>query len=171
MFILICIVLVCFNFHVCYFHSWFLRVLYLKSAEERSTVKNSAICFLTQLSKTKTQKSLHFCSQSILDFEMLLIVFFNFMTPLLLFSLYNLQPYLQEFCSKSVVETRSYRHNSYLAKIRRKPAWNIFVHRYSPSAFSRFINPIFAKLGGCRCFLFKKSGDFNLNREILKSWK
>ena len=71
----------------------------------------------------------------------------------------------------SVVETRSYRRNSYLAKIRRKPAWNIFVHRYSPSAFSRFINPIFGKPGGCRYFLFKKSGDSNLNCEILKSWK
>ena len=93
------------------------------------------------------------------------------MIPLLLFSLYNFQLYLQEFSSKSMVETRPYRRNSYLAKIRRKPAWNIFVHRYSPSAFSRFINPIFAKPGDCRYFLFKKSGDFILNREVLKSWK
>ena len=68
------------------------------------------------------------------------------MIPLFLFCLYNLSLYLQDSGSKSVVETRSYCRNSYLVKFRQKTRQKIYLFTDT---------------------LFKKPGDFYLNRRFL----
>ena len=81
-------------------------------------------------------------------------------------TIFNLQLYLQDSCSKPVVETQSYcRRSSYLAKFKQRPAWNIFVHRYFPSAFSRFIGLKLAKLGDCRYFCLENMEILTYNKK------
>ena len=81
-------------------------------------------------------------------------------------TIFNLQLYLQDSCSKPVVETQSYcRRSSYLAKFKQRPVWNIFVHRYFPSAFSRFIGLKLAKLGDCRYFCLENMEILTYNKK------
>ena len=79
------------------------------------------------------------------------------MIHLLLFPLYNLHLYLQESCSKSVVETRSI--VIWLRSGKNQPGICLI---YQPNI---------CKTRRLLISLFKKSGDFNLNREILKPSK